>query len=81
MKDLNRRIDELRETINMCESSLYEKRNAPNVNAPSLDCRDFECLVCTKEVCCCVNPKQHLAYKFFKNVSNRGLMYMCSGDR
>jgi len=33
-----------------------------------LDCRDFECSVCTKEVCCCVSPKQHSIYKFFKSV-------------
>ena len=35
-----------------------------------LDCRDFECSACTKEVCCCVNPKQHSIYRFFKNVRN-----------
>jgi hypothetical protein len=33
-----------------------------------LDCKDFGCSVCTKQVCCCITPKQHSAYKFFKNV-------------
>jgi hypothetical protein len=35
-----------------------------------LDCKDFDCSVCTKQTCCCVTPKQHSAYKFFKNVRN-----------
>jgi hypothetical protein len=33
-----------------------------------LDCRDFDCSVCTKEICCCVIRKQHSVYKFFNNV-------------
>jgi hypothetical protein len=35
-----------------------------------LDCKDFDCSVCTKQVCCCVTTKQHSTYKFFKNIRN-----------
>lgn len=35
-----------------------------------IDCIDFGCSVCIKDVCCCVSPKQHSIYKFFKNVRN-----------
>lgn len=50
-----------------------------------LDCRDFECSACTKEVCCCDSPKQHSiqilqkCQKFVCDfISNRSLMHMCS---
>ena len=33
-----------------------------------LDCRDFDCFVCTKETCCCINIKKHSVYRFFKKV-------------
>lgn len=35
-----------------------------------LDCRDFDCSVCTKQICCCVKRKQNSAYRFFNNVRN-----------
>src|SRR5881392_1699318 len=34
------------------------------------DCVDYECSVCTKEVCCCVRVKKHPVYTFFNNVKN-----------
>ena len=33
-----------------------------------LDCRDFECSVCTKEICCCVIRKHNSVYRFFDSV-------------
>ena len=34
------------------------------------DCIDYQCSVCTKEICCCVRVKKHSANNFFKNVKN-----------
>ena len=34
-----------------------------------LDCRNLECSLCTKDVCCCVPREEHLIYRLFQNAS------------
>src|SRR5215831_14870551 len=34
-----------------------------------LDCRNRECSICIKDICCCLPRKEHRIYRFFENVS------------
>jgi hypothetical protein len=48
---------------------IKESMKCAECQCSPLDCRNLECSICTKDVCCCLPRKEHPIYRFFQNAS------------